>query len=81
MAELIEKEISQLKELVQEREGSARTLAGLNNRGQIVVKNRAYRRKHRTMAELNGLSRNYYTKKKTKKRTRNGKVKVIRKRK
>lgn len=43
-------------------------LIGLNNDGQIVIKNRAYRRKRKNTAELEGhKSKHYYTK-----RRRNG---------
>lgn len=52
---------------------------GLGNNGTIVVKNRAYRRRWRTTAELEGKSKNYYTKKKTHKRKRNGKTITVRK--
>lgn len=75
------KQIEALKELVHEKAQEEKTLAGFNNKGQIVVKNRAYRRKRKTVAELEGKSKNYYTKKKTKVRRKNGKSKVIRKRK
>ena len=38
-------------------------LIGLNNDGQIVIKNRAYRRKRKNTAELEGRkSKHYYTK-------------------
>lgn len=74
-------QIETLKELVHEKAQEEKTLAGFNNKGQIVVKNRAYRRKRKTVAELEGKSKNYYTKKKTKVRRKNGKSKVIRKRK
>lgn len=75
-----EKSFVALEELIRERQGT-KTLAGLNNQGQVVVKNRAYRRKVKTLSQLEGKTKNYYTKKKTKKRTRNGKIKIIRKRK
>ena len=43
-------------------------LIGFNNDGQIVIKNRAYRRKRKNTAELEGRkSKHYYTK-----RRRNG---------
>ena len=74
-------QIEALKELVHGKAQEEKTLAGFNNKGQIVVKNRAYRRKRKTVAELEGKSKNYYTKKKTKVRRKNGKSKVIRKRK
>ena len=79
--EITEIELEQLRALVDERKTSEKTLAGLNNKGQIVVKNRAYRRRSKTTAELEGKTRNYYTKKKTKTRRRHGKNKVVRKRK
>ena len=38
-------------------------LIGLNNNGQVVIKNRAYRRKRKNTAELEGRkSKHYYTK-------------------
>lgn len=52
---------------------------GFSNTGEIVVKNRAYRRKKRTIADLDGLPRSYYTTKQTKTRRRNGKQTKIRK--
>lgn len=77
-----EKTYAALAELIRERQGAGKTLAGIDNNGNIVAKNRAYRRKAKTVAQLEGKTKNYYTKKKTKKRrSKNGKVKVIRKRK
>lgn len=55
------------------------TSVGFDNSGGIVVKNRAYRRKRHNVSELEGLSKNYFTKKQTKIRRRNGKTTKIRK--
>lgn len=52
---------------------------GFTNDGQLVVKNRWYRRQKRTTAQLDGLSKKYYTTKQTKVRKRNGKTIKIRK--
>ena len=42
-------------------------LVGLSNDGQLVIKNRAYRRRWKNTAELEGRkSKHYYTKKRSK---------------
>lgn len=70
-----------LSELIKERQGQGATLIGIDNQGRVVAKNRAYRRKAKTVAQLEGKSKNFYTKKKTKTRRRHGKNKIVRKRK
>lgn len=53
---------------------------GFNNDGEVVVKNRAYRRRKITVAELDGKSKKFYTTKQTKTRKKkNGKTTKIRK--
>lgn len=53
---------------------------GFDNSGNLVAKNRAYRRKRRTTAELNGLPKSYYTTKQVKtRRKKNGKRTQVRK--
>lgn len=47
---------------------------GLGNNGNIVVKNRAYRRAWRNRAMMEGRSKKFYTTKQFHKRTRNGKT-------
>ena len=51
---------------------------GFSNNGGVVVKNRAYRRRRRTIAELDGISKKFYTTKHVRKR-KNGKQVKIRK--
>ena len=46
--------------------------AGFDNQGNIVVKNRAYRRRWQNRAMLEGRSKKYYTTKRTKKRRKRG---------
>lgn len=47
---------------------------GLDNDGHIVIKNRAYRRKRKSTAELEGRkSKHYYTRKKNGKKSRKSK--------
>lgn len=81
MGEIAEIELSQLKELVEERKNAENGLSNISNDGKLVKKNRAFRRRMKTIAELEGKTKNYYTKKKTKTRRRHGKNKIIRKRK
>lgn len=52
---------------------------GFSNTGEIIVKNRAYRRRRINTAQLDGLSKKYYTTEQTKTRKRNGKTIKIRK--
>lgn len=55
-------------------EGHKSPLIGINNDGQIVIKNRAYRRKRKNTAELEGRkSKHYYTRRKNGKTARRGK--------
>lgn len=42
--------------------------AGFDNQGHVIVKNRAYRRRWRNRAELEGRPRGYYTKKKSRRK-------------
>lgn len=54
--------------------------AGFDNQGNIVVKNRQYRRRRRNVAELEGRSKKFYTTKQVKiRRKKNGKQVKIRK--
>lgn len=49
-------------------------LIGIDNNGQIVIKNRAYRRRRKNTAELEGRkSKHFYTRRKNGKTTRRGK--------
>lgn len=52
---------------------------GIDNSGNIVAKNRAYRRRHRTIAQLENKSKKFYTTSQVRKRKRNGKTTKIRK--
>lgn len=45
---------------------------GFDNEGQVVAKNRAYRRKRITIAELDNLPKKFYTKSKKNKRKKHG---------
>lgn len=55
------------------------TQVGFTNDGDIVVKDRAWRRRRKNSAELDGLSKKFYTTKRIKTRKRNGKTTKIRK--
>lgn len=53
---------------------------GIDNEGHLVVKNRAWRRKAKTQAQLEGKPKSFYTTKQTKKRKKkNGKTVKVRK--
>ena len=53
---------------------------GLDNSGNVVTRNRAWRRRRKTASQLDGLSKKYHTTKQTiKRRKKNGKIVKVRK--